>query len=276
MMICVSDEICGIAPRTIGERKRDATISGVKILSADRLLCNSLAGRRLYLVEISSGRIIDSIETTHRGEPTTTDVCDARGDRIITSNVDIGGLSLYGIDGDKLAHLRDLDVDLVLPHSARWYADDVVVAATMRRDPGAHFFEVSTGKHLLSIPTELRCKDIVFPRAGRAILLTSSSVPDGGTDTENRLVEVRFDLRRGRYSVQRQRTWRHGQIDSGVLHGGRLYVVDAARSLILVFESLRRVRTIRKYDLPHGIDIGHGWLAVTSFADHGVHVSAVR
>lgn len=270
--------------RYVGDRKRYATASSVRFVDPHTLVCCSLLARKIYLIrfdlESGSFETIDSTDTVYAGSTVQTDLCDIDGrGHIITSNCQTAGMSLYLHNNDKISFARDLDTGLAdnFCHGARFFGPDVVVA-TMHRNPrGAHFYDLQTMEKLLYIETEHLTKDICFLPNGHAILITTAGSPaeksQEGHVSENLLVE--FDLKSRSYSLRKKQTYTIGQFDSAIVYKDNLFVVDSGRGCILVVDAhtLQQVDQIDGYIFPHGIDINHGMLAITSYGTNSIYVS---
>jgi hypothetical protein len=88
---------------------------------------------------------------------------------------------------------------------------------------------------------------------------------------------VDFDLRAGSYEIVRRATYRGGQIDAGVVRAGCLHAVDSYRGTIIESDAgtLETIRETGGYNFPHGIDIGYGMMAVTSYGDNSIDIARV-
>lgn len=272
--------------RYIGSRKRYATASSVRFIDPHTIVCCSLLARRIYLIrfdlENGSYTTLDSGATLYAGNTTQTDLCDSddRG-RIVTSNCEAGSMSLYRHDGDKIYYVRDLPTKLEgnFCHGARFYGPNVIVSA-MQRDPrGIHFFDLQTMETLLYIETEHPAKDICFLPNGRAILITTAGSPatESQDDYVSENVLVKFDLKRRIYTLIKKQTYAAGQFDSVIVHEDKLYVVDGGRDCIRVIDAgtLQQIDQIDGYLFPHGIDINHGMMAITSYGTNSIYVRSL-
>src|SRR5688500_3787966 len=102
-------------PLYIGTRRRVASATGVRFLDPGRMLVTSLVGQRMYVVrlDLDQGRAVieSAIETVYQGRGACTDLIDFDGHNLIaTSNFYEHSVSLYQLDGDRVAHLRDLAI----------------------------------------------------------------------------------------------------------------------------------------------------------------------
>lgn len=75
----------------IMNRKRSASVTSVKFMDANTLVCCSFLGQKIYLIRIDpsngSSTVLDSAVTQFHGLGTETDLCDANSSgQVITSN----------------------------------------------------------------------------------------------------------------------------------------------------------------------------------------------
>lgn len=273
--------------RYVGDRARYATATSVRFLDPTTIVCCSLLGRTIYLIrfDLDGGRheVLDWSPTTYAGRTTETDLCDADAlGHVVTSNCEGASLTLYRRVGDQIRHVRDLPTGLTgnFCHGVRFWGPAVVVA-TMLRDPrGAHFYDLASMRRLLHVPTDRLPKDVCFLPDGRAILVTTDGAPELTRIEERRtseLVTVQVDLARGRHVVVGRQTYDAGQVDSVAAHEGRLYVVDSHGDRVLVVDAstLQQVDQVDGFDVPHGIDVNFGMMAVACYGTNAIHVRSL-
>lgn len=275
-------------PLYVGDRARYATATSVRILDSRTLVCASLLGRRMYLIDfdLESARyeVLDSVPSMFRGQTTETDLCDVSRrwgspeDKtiVVTSNCKLSSLSFYQIADDRITYLPQQDLQAHQPsycHGARFFNLNVV-AATLINDPlGVYFYDVESHAQTHYVPTDHLPKDVCFPAPGVAAIITTSSNPQTYTTQPGRTCEiVVVDLPSGQ--VLRRQSYGSGQFDSVSEHDGKLYVADSYRDQVLVVDaqSLAQVDQIDGLEFPHGVDVYQGMIAVTCYGDNAVHV----
>ena len=178
----------------VGDRRRYATATSVRLLDSRTLVCASLLAQKIYLIRFDlaygSHTVVDSVDTVYNGSPTQTDLCDVDGRgsegrgsgapwRVVTSNCEGGNMSLYRVADDKIRHERNLSMDLHgnYCHGSRFCGPDVVVATALRDPRGVHFYDVQTMRRLLYVRTERLPKDVCFLPDRRAVLATTDGAP---------------------------------------------------------------------------------------------------
>lgn len=270
----------------VGGRARYATATSVRFLDPRTIVCCSLLGRTIYLIrfDLDAGHheVLDRRPTTYAARATETDLCDADDGLVVTSNCEGASLSVYQRVGDQIRHVRDLPTGMPgnFCHGVRFLGSCVVVA-TMLRDPrGVHFYDLASMRRRLFIPTDRLPKDVCFLPGGRAIVATTDGAPEL-TRVEDRrtseLVAVEVDLARRRHVVVGRQLCDAGQVDSIAARDGRLYVVDSHGDRILVVDALtlQWVDQIDGLDVPHGVDVNFGMLAVACYGSNAILVRSL-
>jgi len=273
-------------PLHVGDRERYATATSVAILDPRTIVCCSLLARKMYLIRLDLGaetcQVIDRADTTFEGASTETDLCTARDGLIVTSNCKSASMSLYRVVGDRIRHVRDLSTGIPnYCHGARLLSDRVVVAAMINDPLGAYFFDLGSMRQVMRVGTERLPKDVLFLSSTRAVVIATSSQPQSersDAPRESEVMIVDFDLDQGTHRVVARRSYGTGQFDSVSAGGGRLFIADSYRGSILVVsaDTLDQVDEVDGYPFPHGVDVGHGMMAVACYGDNSVHVSRSR
>ncbi len=274
-------------PLYVGDRARYATATSVRFVDPETIVCGALLARKIYLARFDlsrgSSEVLSCANTTYAGCTTETDLCDTDGrGHIVTSNCELGSLSLYRREGDAIRFVRDLPTGLVgnFCHGVRFCGADVVVATALRDPRGAHFFDVRTMRKLLYVKTDRLPKDVGFLPDGRAVLATTDGAPLPTSSRDRRVSEiliVEFDLGRGTHRLSARQTYDAGQLDSIAVRGDRLYAVDSAGGRVLVIDAvtLRQIDQFDGYDFPHGVDVNHGVLAVACYGTNAIHLRSL-
>lgn len=269
----------------VASRGRYATATSVRFLDPGSLVCCSLLGQKMYLIRFylhsGSYRIVHSIDTIFEGKSTPTDLCDTDGNGlVITSNCSHGSVSLYRCTDDRITFVRDLPLDLDIVHGVKFVAPGIAAITVTHGERGVHFIDIETMERILYIASEWRTKDVCFISDTRLAVLTADGAPareqQGGYDSCISLVD--FNLRERSYRTVAQAVNRDGQLDACVLHDDKLYVTDQAGDCVWIHHpgDLRRLGEIRGFDMPHGIDIRHGLMAVTNYGSNTVEIREMQ
>lgn len=276
------------APDPIGGRLRHATATSVRFLDAGTIVCCSQLARKIYLIrfDLDAGRheILDQADTMSGGETVRTGLCDIDGyGHVVTSNRGTGGtdgMSLYHCKDDRIAFVRDLPAgNGASCHGVAFLNRNTVAAAIDGAKPGASFYDLNSMRRLFHIDTASRARDVCFLSDTRCIVLTAEGDPTQQAQALNASAAllVEFDLGARTSRVVREAPFHGGQIDAGVVRANRLYAVDSGRGTVHLRDAkiLAPIREIGGYNFPHGIDVGYGLMAVTSYGDNSVDVAAL-
>lgn len=275
-----------LRPVYLERRGRYASVTSVKLLDPETLVCASFLEKKLYLVRFdragSRHRILDEIATTHRGIPVETDLADvdASGERIVLSNFHHGSAGLYRRMGDRLAFLADLDFGLAAKvHGVRFLDRDRVAVTVGSAPTGIRFFDLASGRPTLHVDLARKTQDVAFVSDREMIVLAVHGAPRRrrqqayGSD----VCRVRFDLASGRSEVGPVRTFEDTHFDACVLYEGRLYLTDQRNDCVRLLDpdSFESLGEIGGYDFPHGIDVRFGLLAVSNYGSNGIDLRPV-
>jgi hypothetical protein len=276
----------GLRPVYLERRSRYATVTSVKLLDPETLVCASFLEKKLYLVrfdvEQGTHRILDEIATTHRGVPVETDLADAdpSGELIALSNFHHGSLGLYRRDGERLAFVRDLDCGLdAKVHGVKFSSCDLVAVTVGSSPTGVRFFDLASGRPAVHVDLPLKTQDVAFLSEREMIVLAVHGAPrrrrqaDYGSD----VCRVRFDPVSGRCEVGPLRTFEDTHFDACVLHDGRLFLTDQRNDRVEILDpdSLTIVGSLEGYDFPHGIDVRFGRIAVSNYGTNTIDLRRV-
>ena len=272
-------------PRPVGGRQCYPTATSVRFIDASTIVCCSQLARRIYLIrfDLDARRheILDEADTVFAGGTTGTDLCDIDGfGHVVTSNCGTGGMSLYLCRDDRITFVRDLPTGNTRSCRGAAFLDrNTVVGVFDRGRPGVGFFNVDSMMRLLHVETPAPAKDVCFLSDRRCIVLVADGSPDRHAQERysSSALLVDFDLRAGSYEIVRQATYPGGQIDAGVVRAGRLYAVDSNRGTFIESDAgtLETIRETGGYNVPHGIDIGYGMMAVTSYGDNSIDIARI-
>ena len=275
-----------LRPVYLERRGRYATVTSVKLLDPETLVCASFLEKKMYLIRFDRAagrhRILDEIATTHRGIPVETDLADVdpSGERIALSNFHHGSLGLYRRTGDRLAFVADLDFGLAAKvHGVRFLDRDRVAVTVGSAPTGVRFFDLASGRPSIHVDLALKTQDVAFVSEQEMIVLAVHGAPRRrrqrayGSD----VCRVRFDLATGRSELGLRRTFDDTHFDACVLHAGRLYLTDQRNDCVRILDpdSFDALGEIGGYDFPHGIDIRFGQLAVSNYGSNGIDLRSI-
>ncbi len=265
----------------IGGKSRFATITSVRFISANRLVCFSLLGKKAYLIEFDmnqqSWTILDRIDTEYQGIPCETDLCDTDGTGYIaTSNCRNASVSLYRQEDDRIFHVRDLTFGTGYVHGVSFLTPETLAITVLNQEPGLHIHRTDTAERLLYMPLDYRAKDACLVRDGRLALIAAHGAPKKGEQAiyNSEIMLVDFDLATGSYHVAAQVTVPDDQFDSCLVHEGVLFSTGGFTNQVYRHdaETLAPLDSLSGYDCPHGIDIAHGLLAVSNYGNTSVSI----
>jgi hypothetical protein len=272
----------GRGPLHIQRRARLATSTSVKLLDRNTFVSFSLVGQRGYVVRFDevagTSEVLGSIDTTYGGKLVETDSCDAdEHGNVITSNFYMGNATLYRCEGGRIAHVRDLPLDLPgYVHGIRFYGTGMFAVTIVAGMTGVHFFDLETCAPLLYVPAELKTQNVHFISDGRMVVMLGRGTPknqlDDMYDSEVHLID--FCLQERTFEVVARMRYANAHLDGCVARGGRLYINDQFNDRVLVLDAdtLEQVGDIDGYDMPHGLDINYGTLAVTNYGANDVRI----
>ncbi len=277
----------GLRPVYLERRGRYATVTSVKLLDPETLVCASFLEKKLYLVRFDAKRrthrILDAISTSYRGIPVETDLADSdpAGENVVLSNFHHGSLGQFRREGERLAFVRDLDFDLDSKlHGVKFLTRDLVAATVGSSPTGVRFFDLALGKPTIHVDLPRKTQDIAFVSEREMIVLAVHGAPRRrqqvpyGSD----VCRVKFDLESGRSELGPLRSWPDTHFDACVLYDGRLFLTDQRNDCVKILDSdsLEDLGSIEGYDFPHGIDIKFGMLAVTNYGSNTIDIRAVE
>jgi len=274
----------GLRPVYLEGRGRYATVTSVKLVDPETLVCASFLEKKLYLVRFdakrNTSRILDAIATTHRGLPVETDLADVdpAGENVVLSNFHHGSFTQYRRDGDRLVHVRDLDFGLEASkvHGVKYLTADVFAGTIGSRPTGVRFFDLARGKPMLHVDLPLKSQDVSFPSDREMVVLAVHGAPRRSRQMAygSELVRVRFDLEAGTFAIGARRVFEDTHFDASVIRDGRLWLTDQRNDCVKLFDpaSLEETGRIDGYDFPHGIDVGFDMLAVTNYGANTIDI----
>jgi hypothetical protein len=276
----------GLRPVYLERRSRYATVTSVRLLDPETLVCASFLEKKLYLVrfDVAAGthRILDAISTTHRGIPVETDLADAdpSGEQIALSNFHHGSLGLYRRQGDRLAFVRDLDFGLEAKvHGVRFASGDLVAVTVGSTPTGVRFYDLASTRPTIHVDLPRKTQDLALLSEREMIVLSVHGAPRRRrqTDYGSDVCRVRFDPACGRAEIERLRTFADTHFDACVLHAGRLFLTDQRNDRVEILDpdSLEIVGSVGGYDFPHGIDVRFGLLAVSNYGTNAIDLRPV-
>jgi hypothetical protein len=272
-----------LRPVYLDRRGRYATVTSVKLLDPETLVCASFLEKKLYLVRFDARRrtskILDEIATSDRGVPVETDLADVDPSRtqIVLSNFHHGSFSHFRRFGDRLEHVQDLSSGFDCKvHGVKFLSHDVFAGTLCSEPSGVQFFSLAQGRPTLTVEVPRKIQDVEFLGPSEMLVFAVHGAPrrERQTPYATDVVRVRFDLERGRSSIVETRTWSESHVDACVGHAGRLFLTDQRNHCVRVVDpaTLEVVETIGGFDFPHGIDIGFGLLAVSNYGSNTIEL----
>lgn len=274
----------GLRPVYLERRARYATVTSVKLLDPETLVCASFLEKKLYLLRFDPGRrtsrILDEIATTHRGIPVETDLLDAdpTGETLVVSNFHHGAFTQFHREGDRLVFVRDLDFDLGTSkvHGVKFLDGRILAGTVGSRPTGVRFFDLQSAKPTVHVDLPRKTQDVSFLSDREMIVLAVQGAPTRKHQTPyaSELMRVRFDLATGECEIGSRRVFEDTHFDASVMHRGQLWLTDQRNDCVKRFdpETLSEIGRIDGYDFPHGIDVRFGWLAVTNYGANTIDV----
>jgi hypothetical protein len=272
-------------------RQRLATCTSVRVIGEHRLVCASLVGQALYLVEFDAShghRVLDRIDTICGDTAVCTDLLDFDGnDLVATSNCEDSSVSFYRIDGDRLRHLSDLRIDGAhrgFCHGVTFVPGTDLVSVAIQS--GAESFQLwsrSSGAHVASVADPgWMPKDSAFVAGNRMLALYSQTAkPQSGTVircSKLALIEFSADYQTPRKTAE----WfpDTGHLDCISQAAGDVFVSDQGRNQVHRFHfdgELRPIESLDGFNFPHGVhyDAPRGRVAVSNYGSNSVELRAV-
>lgn len=278
----------------IGDRKRLATCTSVKLLDPNRLVTCSLVGQRMYLISFDTGsgdyRIESCIPTRYRDQDICTDLLDYDGkNRLVTSNCERGSISLYRLKFNSLEHEKDIDIPgdkTPFCHGVKFLPPQgTVICATTTSEMGqAYFISPTNGDVIYKFGDgNWKVKDVCSVDNDRLIVLYASRTPtkDASAPYGSKISLVAYDLSAAWHEVLHEKTFA-GHTDCCEYFDGRVLVSNQTMNSVTSFRVEANRLTydcdIGGYDFPHGVDVlpEVGLLAVTNYGNNSITVTTWR
>ena len=273
-----------------GDRPRVATMSGVALIDAHRLVATHLAGMRMYLVrfDLESGthEIVDTLPTTWHGKKQYTDLVSFDGrDRFATSNCEANGFSTYRLDGDHLRHERDYPIlGAGFCHGATFVPGTNLLAASCTSNGrNVYFVDLESGKTIYQFSGGAwQPKDACFidERRMAVIYQNGRATPGRGRAYDSKIELIEFDCAwRWHALLHALPSLASCNADQVVYSDGKLYVSNQTQHKIAVLSmtdgrlALDSEIEIYGFDFPHGVSVRDGLLAVSCYGDSTVRVA---
>lgn len=277
---------CGRKPLFIHDRSRLATATSVKFLDDRTFVTASFVGQRMYLIRLDerneSFQVLDAIDTTFNGELAETDLIEADGQgNIVTSNFYLGSATLYSRKRNSLSLVRDLPLGLEsYVHGLRFYRPNILAITVTRGRTGVHFFNTDSCEHLFHVSIDVKTQDVIFLSGSRAMIVLAHGAPKGSQqDLYHSEIQIHeFDLAGKTSKVLSKATIDKCHIDCCARHGDRILLTDQLNDKLVLLESdsLNVIGEIDGFDLPHGIDVRNGLLAVTNYGRNSVTIQRLE
>ena len=272
----------GRGPLFINGRSRISTATSVRFLDNRTIVCASLVGQRLYLIDFdltdNSFRVLDSLDTTFEGVLAETDLMDIDDQgNIVTSNFYRGSATLYCRSGGRINFVRDLHLGLdCFVHGIRLLGSGILAVTATKGPKGIHFFDLQNCQPLFHLPLEFPTKDLCVLPGGNIAVIVAHGTPQRDQkspySSEIRLYEL--DIGRNYYRFVDSITLQQHHFDTLQYCDGKLLVIDQTydRVLLINISPLGVAGAINGFNFPHGLAAKYGLLAVTNYGSNSVSI----
>ena len=272
----------GRGPLFINGRSRISTATSVRFLDNRTIVCASLVGQRLYLIDFdltnSSFRVLDSLDTTFEGVLAETDLMDIDDQgNIVTSNFYRGSATLYCRSGSRIHFVRDLHLGLdCYVHGIRLLGSDTLAVTATKGPKGIHFFDFRDCQPLFYLPLEFPTKDLCVLPGGNIAVIVAHGTPqrDQKSPYSSEIHLYELDIVSKNYKfVDSIKLYQH-HCDTLQYYDGKLLVIDQTHDRVLVIDTspLSVFGAINGFNFPHGLDAKSGLLAVTNYGLNSVSI----
>jgi hypothetical protein len=273
-------------------RQRLATCTSVRLIDERRLVCASLVGQALYLMEVDAQqgvhRVLDRVTTVCGGPPVCTDLLDFDGRELLaTSNCEDSSVSFYRLIGDRLQHESDLRIGgqhRGFCHGVAFVPGTDLVCVAMQS--GAECFQLwsRTANTIVARVADpgWMPKDATFTTTTRmlAVYSQTAKLQDGPASRRSKLALIEFSD-----DFQAHRTLSEwfpdtGHIDAISHSAGEVFVTDQGRDQVHRFRlenDLRKIESLNGFDFPHGVDYdsASGRLAVSNYGSNTIELREI-
>jgi hypothetical protein len=269
----------------IGGRRRPSSVTSVALMSDHEMVFCHFSTAQMYTATFDLQKneqvITQRIHTTYHGQLTQTDLMTSRPDGLIcVSNFFQHSFSLYQFDSGRVHHVRDYSPvvnDKV--HGVKFFDEDTVVLTSRRQFGGLAFVSLSSGELKRFVPMpDISVQDVCVLGEDDFITVSTFGSPQSEPFQVYDSIIHRVRLVNGKAQVEGTVRISKSHLDSVVLDNNRLFITDQHNDAVLVVcpDTFKLLDRIEGYDFPHGIDVNHGFLAVTNYGSSSVSIKKLR
>ena len=279
---------------TVKDKVRNSGLTSVRWVNKNKCIAADFAAKKLRLIEIKNGYelIFETDTIIADGTAVETDLMDYRDGLVILTNFYQGSLSMYRLDGQKLVFLRELVFEKIARlHGVRFVPDhkDLVWVTFCDVNYKRHqVVNYQTGEIIHNLDLPEQAQDVAFINDKYAVIFARTNHITRGR------VGIRFwKLFQKMYATAFVyqipnnlytsapiliSSWKgKGHIDAVKEFGELIYAANQYNSTVDVFaldgDSLRLVKVIDGFEMPHGLDIdSKGNMIVTNYADNTLRI----
>ena len=274
-------------------RARFAHVTGVKLIDQHTLVCSTLLGQRMYLVHFDQrsgrNRIECEIHTRNRQGDVSTDLLDwDGGSRLLTSDCEAKSVSLYRLDGGRLAYEDTVSIDgpgAGFCHGVKFVPGmaDIVCATTTTGDRYTYFLSLTTRRpvYRLGLGGWLP-KDVAFIDARRLVICAMNQYigPSPGGMIDGKIMLVELDGAWRSHKVIDEIPLAGVVLEGAHVSGNIAYFADQSADKIhtcrIDGDRLRPGETLEGFSFPHGVDVRGDLLAVANYGPSTVTLRKLR
>lgn len=279
---------------TIKDKTRNSGLTSVCFVDQDRVLCADFNDKRVYLASIRDGalEILDTHPTVNAdSDHVQTDLMDYHDGRFVVSNFYQGSVSIYRLEGDKICFDGELNHnDYIGLHGVRFIPGHpglLWITYCGVKNKCHQIIDIETKEVIHHIDTDQKCQDVAFVDGRAVVFARTDHIKEGSAKARlfskkwwmyasAYIYEVPSDLRNDAPKFLNK--WKgKGHIDACKSHNGEIYAANQYLDRVDVFAlsakgKLSLNRTIKGMEMPHGLDLYDGKLAVTNYGDQTLRV----
>ncbi len=278
-------------PFFIANRARFATATSVAFVGTTRLVCASLLGRRLHLIEFDpeskSGEIVDSTATIDGRGDVSTDLIDHDGSgHLVTANCENSSLSWYRVTDRSIEFVESVGSDCGgggYCHGATFVPGrpDIAVMATITGPCDTAI--ISRDGHLRSslfheegwVP-----KSVGFGRRSRMVICSMDAPVGRAADSEHvaKLTLFSFEQSPLALRVLDEIVILGRTVDGCCVRGDLVLVACQSDDALLAFDvsggGIVRLPDLVGFSFPHDVDVSPDlrWVAVANYGTSDVQL----
>lgn len=264
----------------IGKKRRMSTMTSVYFTDDNHLVTAHYSAAKMFSVNINleekTHEFKSEVDTTFDSKLTVTDLIDFDGkSKVVTSNFDACGGSLYGLEGKKLRHIKDfaLPEDGGNCHGARFYDSNTICLSTNKKL--LFFIDIESSKVLAKVPTPYFMKDICFINANSVLAPFAVRSPSKQLKStySSGLVYASIDLENAQCKVIDKLFFTPSAFDAICFQRDRemFYITDQGRDRVIVAKinsnKIHLEGEYKGFDFPHGIDVKGNIIAYTNYGN---------